>query len=149
MLKKIGREGKRGMDVALWALGGGILLAAAAVAWAVVGRAKKAKVVVTTRFQRVGAFVFRRRDGSDLLRMRACTGWVKRRLFREETGQLTFQLQEELTEGEGEVVLLDGERELLRLDREHPAGTVTLAGETTYLLQWTFQKASGRCTLSW
>lgn len=137
------------MDVALWALGGGILLAAAAVAWAVVGRAKKAKVVVTTRFQRVGAFVFRRRDGSDRLRMRACTGWVKRRLFREETGQLTFQLQEELTEGEGEVVLLDGERELLRLDREHPAGTVTLAGETTYLLQWTFQKASGRCTLSW
>lgn len=149
MLKKIGREGKQGMDVALWALGGGILLAAAAVAWAVVGRAKKAKVVVTTRFQRVGAFVFRRRDGSDRLRMRACTGWVKRRLFREETGQLTFQLQEELTEGEGEVVLLDGERELLRLDREHPAGTVTLAGETTYLLQWTFQKASGRCTLSW
>lgn len=137
------------MDVALWALGGGILLAAAAVAWAVVGRAKKAKVVVTTRFQRVGAFVFRRRDGSDRLRMRACTGWVKRRLFREETGQLTFQLQEELTEGEGELVLLDGERELLRLDREHPAGTVTLAGETTYLLQWTFQKASGRCTLSW
>lgn len=137
------------MDVALWALGGGILLAAAAVAWAVVGRAKKAKVVVTTRFQRVGAFVFRRRDGSDRLRMRACTGWVKRRLFREETGQLTFQLQEELTEGEGEVVLLDGERELLRLDREHPAGTVTLAGETTYLLQWTFRKASGRCTLSW
>lgn len=137
------------MDVALWALGGGILLAAAAVAWTVVGRAKKAKVVVTTRFQRVGAFVFRRRDGSDRLRMRACTGWVKRRLFREETGQLTFQLQEELTEGEGEVVLLDGERELLRLDREHPAGTVTLAGETTYLLQWTFQKASGRCTLSW
>lgn len=137
------------MDVALWALGGGILLAAAAVAWAVVGRAKKGKVVVTTRFQRVGAFVFRRRDGSDRLRMRACTGWVKRRLFREETGQLTFQLQEELTEGEGEVVLLDGERELLRLDREHPAGTVTLAGETTYLLQWTFQKASGRCTLSW
>lgn len=137
------------MDVALWILGGVILLAAAAVGWAVVGKAKKAKVVVTTRFQRVGAFVFRRRDGSDRLQMRACTGWVKRRLFREETGQLTFRLQEELTEGEGEVVLLDGERELLRLDREHPAGTVTLAGETTYLLQWTFQKASGRCTLFW
>lgn len=137
------------MDVALWILGGVILLAAAAVGWAVVGKAKKAKVVVTTRFQRVGAFVFRRRDGSDRLQMRACTGWVKRRLFREETGQLTFRLQEELTEGEGEVVLLDGERELLRLDREHPTGTVTLAGETIYLLQWTFQKASGRCTLFW
>ncbi len=84
-------ERENGMDVALWILGGVILLAAAAVGWAVVGKAKKAKVVVTTRFQRVGAFVFRRRDGSDRLQMRACTGWVKRRLFREETGQLTFR----------------------------------------------------------
>ena len=137
------------MTVMLWILGGMLLLAAVAVVWAVAGKVKTHRVVVTTHWKRVGAFVFRRRDGSDRLQLRACTGRARRRLVVAETGQLTFRLQEELTKGTGEVALLDGEQELLRLDREHPTGTVTLAGETTYLLQWTFQKASGRCTLFW
>lgn len=138
------------MAVTQWILGGVLLLAAAAaVVSAVVRKAKKQGVVLTTQFQRTGGFLFRRREGGDQLRLRACTGRAGRRLFVAETGQLTFRLQQELTKGTGEVVLLDGEQELLRLDREHPTGTVTLAGETTYLLQWTFQKASGRCTLFW
>ena len=136
------------MEAILWAAGGIVLLAAAAVC-AAVGKAKGQGMVTTRRFQRVAFFTIRHIPGGDQLRMRACTGWVKRRLPRQETESLTFRLQEELTKGEGEVVLLDGEGEPLRLDREHPTGTVTLAGETTYVLRWTFRKASGQCMLFW
>ena len=88
---------------------------------------------------------------SDRVTLSACTGRVRHmgRFF--ESRSYTFILDDRLTGGEAEVLLLDRKKQpILRLNRQHPCETVELDGENSrYYLRWEFRKASGQCELRW
>lgn len=95
-------------------------------------------------------FLFRPGRDMDEATLDSCTGWVRHAGRSRDSRTYVFTLETQLSAGEAEVLLLDGEKEpLLRLDRSAPTGTVTLSGGSWYFLHWAFQGATGRCRLRW
>ena len=88
--------------------------------------------------------------GRDRVRTVSCTGWLRHRGRFRESGWYRFSLDNRLTKGEAEVLLLDRDkRELLRLNRGLSAGEAELNGKDKYYLRWEFRSATGSCELRW
>ena len=95
-------------------------------------------------------FVFRPGKNGDHAALDACTGWVQRRARFRESRVYEFCLEDQLSKGEAEAVLLDAQKqELLRLNRLQATGRVQLEKQGRYYLRWEFRKATGRCWLTW
>lgn len=86
----------------------------------------------------------------DRVRTVSCNGWLRHRGRFRESGIYRFTLDDQLTKGEAEVLLLDRDkRELLRLNRYLPTGETELNGKDKYYLRWEFRSATGSCELHW
>ena len=100
----------------------------------------------------IGAVLFMLRPGKDgdKADLNSCSGWARHRVrFRESrTYEFTFDCQ--LSNGDAEVLLLDGNnRQVLRLNRYLNAGQAEIDSTGKYCLRWEFKSATGKCELSW
>lgn len=95
-------------------------------------------------------FLFRPGKSRDRASLNSCSGWISHRVRFREEGSCTFDLDLQLSKGDAEVFLLDGERrELLRLNRQLPTGAAELKQKGRYYLRWEFACATGSCELRW
>ena len=93
---------------------------------------------------------FRRGKTYDRVTAVSCNGWLRHRGRFREDRIYRFTLEDRLTKGEAEVLLLDRDkRELLRLNRDLPTGEAELNGKDKYYLRWEFRSATGSCELRW
>lgn len=95
-------------------------------------------------------FVFRRGKNIDRAALDSCSGWIKYMGSFHESRTYDFALALHLSKGNAEVILLDAKkRQLLKLNRQSPAGTIALDAKNTYYLRWEFKGATGKCELHW
>lgn len=106
--------------------------------------------IVMTKCIRAVLFVFRAKRDRDSVSLNACTGWVCHVGQFRESRAYEFRLEDRLSKGTAEAVLLDAQkRELLRLNRQKAVGQATLCRGSRYYLCWEFQGATGKCELCW
>ena len=95
-------------------------------------------------------YIFQPGKGADRATLDSCTGWTRHVGRFHRSGTYKFILDSQLSKGDVDVVLLDREKQqILRLDRQSPAGSVEIDGENKYYLQWEFKNATGKCELHW
>lgn len=106
--------------------------------------------LAVTKCLAAALFVFRPGRDQDRVSLSGCTGWVRRVVRARESRVYEFSLEDRLSRGTAEAVLLDRDkRPLLRLSRRNPPGGVRLEKGKRYYLRWDFQSAAGDCRLSW
>ena len=94
--------------------------------------------------------IFRPGKDADRVMLDSCTGWDRHvgRFHESRTYEFVFDAQ--LSKGDVDVTLLDGEKQpLLKLNRQSPAGRVELDGKGRYYLCWNYRNATGKCQLRW
>lgn len=97
-----------------------------------------------------GLFVFLPGKNGYKVSLGACTGWIRHTGRFRERRTYAFALDARLSRGDAAVILLGrGKQPLLKLDRQHPQGTVALDGGSRYVLRWEFRHATGTCALRW
>lgn len=80
----------------------------------------------------------------------SCTGWVRHRGRFRESGVYEFAFDEQLSNGDAEVSVLDeNKRQILKLNRKYPAAKTELDARRRYYLRWEFEGATGKCSLRW
>ena len=95
-------------------------------------------------------FVFRHGRDADRVTLNSCTGWVRHAGRFRGDRTYVFVLDAELSGGSAEAALLDGKkRQLMKLDRQTPAGRIETKPKERYVLRWAFRDATGRCELRW
>ena len=95
-------------------------------------------------------YVFRPGKDADRVTLDSCTGWVKHVGRFRESRIYEFTLDCQLSKGDVEVFLLNKKKkQLLKLNRQFPAGSAELDGKSRYYLRWEFKNATGKCELHW
>ena len=95
-------------------------------------------------------YVFRPGKDADKVTLDSCTGWVKHVGRFRESRTYEFILDCQLSKGDVEVFLLNKKKkQLLKLNRQFPAGSAELDGKSRYYLRWEFKNATGKCELHW
>lgn len=107
--------------------------------------------IATTKCIEAILFMFKPGKYRDKAALDACTGWFRHMGRFYENRTYEFTLDDQLTKGHVEVLLLDKKkRSLLKLSRQCPVQTIDLDGKKSrYYLQWEFKSASGKCELTW
>lgn len=106
--------------------------------------------VAVSKCIRAILFVFRTGKDTDRVTLDSCTGWVRHVGRFHESRTYEFILDAHLSKGDAELCLLDKQkRQLLKLNRQFPAGRVELNGTSRYYLHWEFKNATGKCELHW
>ena len=81
-------------------------------------------------------YVFRPQKDSDKVTLDSCTGWASHVGRFCESRVYEFAFDGQLSKGEADVILLDEKkRQLLKLNRQSPAGRVELDGKNRYYLR--------------
>lgn len=94
-------------------------------------------------------FVFRRGKDADKATLDSCTGWIQYVGRFRKSGTCEFTLDAQLSMGDAEVILLDGNRQVMRLNQQFPAARIALDAGSRYELRWEFKGATGKCELHW
>ena len=94
-------------------------------------------------------YVFRPEKDADRVTLDSCTGWVKHAGRFCESRSYEFTLECQLSSGDVDVILLDKEKQLLKLNQQTPIGKAELDSHSRYYLRWEFRNATGKCELRW
>lgn len=94
-------------------------------------------------------YVFRPGKSADRVTLDSCTGWVKHVGRFHESRSYEFVLECQLSSGDIEVILLDKEKQILRLNQQIPIGRIELDSYNRYYLRWEFRNSTGKCELHW
>lgn len=94
-------------------------------------------------------YVFRPGKSADRVTLDSCTGWVKHVGRFHESRSYEFVLECQLSSGDVEVILLDKEKQILRLNQQAPIGRIELDSHNRYYLRWEFRNSTGKCELHW
>lgn len=107
--------------------------------------------IAVTKCIRAILFVFLPEKTGDKVTLDACTGWIRHMGRFYESRTYTFVLDNSLTSGDVEVLLLNKRKQpMLRLNMQNPSQTIALDAEKSrYYLRWEFKGATGKCELHW
>lgn len=108
------------------------------------------KGFVVTKSIRAVMFGFWPGKNADKAVLDSCTGWARHAGSFHEGGIYEFTLACQLSKGDVKVFLLGKEKQqVLKLDRQSPAGRAELEGKSRYYLRWELESATGKCELRW
>lgn len=106
--------------------------------------------IVVTKSIAAVLFLFRPGTGKDSATLDCCSGWVQHVGRFRESRLYEFILDAQLSKGDVEVILLNGEKkQLVKLDQKCPIQRIDLTKNGKYYLRWNFRSTTGNCELHW
>lgn len=104
---------------------------------------------VESKKVKAALYIFRPGKNADNMAVDSCTGWVKCKGRFHESREYEFTFGGQLSSGDVDVILMDREKQLLKLNLQSPIGKVELDRKSRYYLRWEFRNATGKCELHW